>query len=151
MNYAYPSSRTILDRIASQVADTCGATIHTPASAVDGGSGVIKENLGRPWRYERASLGRPGVGEAPGDRPARMGSPEPFLKRSARATSNSRASRGSPRSITQALAVVPPMSKSRTFPILFCPDLTLIPRAVRSAVLDSAMITSEGVPRSTRP
>ena len=41
----------------------------------------------------------------------RMGSPEPFLKRSARATSNSRASRGSPRSITQALAVVPPMSK----------------------------------------
>ena len=41
----------------------------------------------------------------------RTGSPEPFLKRSARATSNSRARRGSPLSITQALAVVPPMSK----------------------------------------
>jgi hypothetical protein len=41
----------------------------------------------------------------------RMGSPEPFLKRSARATSNSRASSGSPRSITHAFAVVPPMSK----------------------------------------
>ncbi len=44
----------------------------------------------------------------------RMGSPEPFLNRSARATSNSRASSGSPRSMTQALAVVPPMSKDST-------------------------------------
>jgi len=41
----------------------------------------------------------------------RMGSPDPFLKRSARATSNSRATSGAPPSITQALAVVPPMSK----------------------------------------
>ena len=41
----------------------------------------------------------------------RMGSPEPFLNRSARATSNSRATSGSPWSMTHALAVVPPMSK----------------------------------------
>ena len=40
----------------------------------------------------------------------RIGRPEPFLKRSARATSNSRARSGSPPSMTQALAVVPPMS-----------------------------------------
>ena len=44
----------------------------------------------------------------------RIGSPEPFLNRSARATSNSRASSGSPPSMTQALAVVPPMSKDST-------------------------------------
>ena len=40
----------------------------------------------------------------------RTGSPEPFLNRSARATSNSRATRGAPPSMTQAFAVVPPMS-----------------------------------------
>ena len=41
----------------------------------------------------------------------RIGSPEPFLNRSARATSNSRATSGWPPSMMQALAVVPPMSK----------------------------------------
>ena len=46
----------------------------------------------------------------------RMGSPEPRLKRSARATSNSRASSGSPPSMTQALAVVPPMSNDSSRP-----------------------------------
>src|SRR4029453_19399524 len=40
----------------------------------------------------------------------RTGSPEPFLKRSARATSNSRPISGAPSSMTHALAVVPPMS-----------------------------------------
>ena len=46
----------------------------------------------------------------------RIGRPEPFLKRSARATSNSRASSGSPPSMTQAFAVVPPMSKESSRP-----------------------------------
>jgi hypothetical protein len=41
----------------------------------------------------------------------RTGSPEPFLNRSARATSNSRPTSGAPSSMTHALAVVPPMSK----------------------------------------
>ena len=46
----------------------------------------------------------------------RIGRPEPFLKRSARATSNSRATSGSPPSITHALAVVPPMSNDSRRP-----------------------------------
>ena len=45
----------------------------------------------------------------------RIGSPEPFLKRSARATSNSRPTSGAPSSITHALAVVPPMSNESSF------------------------------------
>src|SRR2546429_7228705 len=43
----------------------------------------------------------------------RIGSPEPFLNRSARATSNSRPTSGTPSSITHAFAVVPPMSNEK--------------------------------------
>ena len=68
----------------------------------------------------------------------RTGVPLPFLKRDWRSTSKARAFSGSPSSIRQILAVVPPMSKDR------------MRRSPRSSAMRPARMAPPAGPDSTR-